>query len=171
MLQAEAPPAAVQPATPAQPAVAVLSRQEGTELVAVLDLPLSLSKGGRTEEALVRRAIFVTAKVQATRPLDGGPDSYAWSYAAFLQRQVCFGSMTGLTGCTEPQVEPLPDKAEGQAAIEPAAEPTFPLAEAARERLVDDLRTRSKIIFDADRRAKVDPIFKAAGVAAAVRAR
>src|SRR5688572_14415814 len=108
MMAADAPP-------PPAAEVMVVSRRDGSELVATHDLPLVLVKGARREEALVRRAVFITSAVTVTRPAAGGPESYRWSYAGFLQRQVCFTSITGLFSCTEAQVEPLPEKAQGEA--------------------------------------------------------
>jgi hypothetical protein len=73
--------------------------------------------------------------------------------------------MTGLFSCTEPQVETLPDLAEGDAPI--SAEPaSFPLADAARGALVSGLRARAPAVFAAHRRVVIDPLLKASGVSA-----
>lgn len=161
MIAADTPP----PAPAAD--VVVVSRRDSSEMVATQDLPLVLVKGPRREEALVRRAVFVTASLRVTRPAADGaaPDRYRWAYRGFLQRQVCFTSMTGLFSCTEPQVEGLPDVAEGDAPISPDPE-SFPLADAARGTLTAGLRARAQAVFAADRRAVIDPIFKASGVTA-----
>lgn len=168
MLQAEPPPPVVQPSAPAKPPAEflVLSRDDGSEIVTSLDLPLVLVKGGRSEDVLVRRALFITASVTVVRPAaaqDAASDSYRWRYEAFLQRQICFTSMTGLFACTLAQVESLPDKATGEAPLPTAGAGTFPEAAAAKLRLTEGLRVRAGALFDADRRANVDPVFKAAG--------
>jgi hypothetical protein len=166
VLQGEPPPPVVQPAAPAKPSEAfvVLSRDDGSEIVTSLDLPLVLVKGGRSEDVLVRRALFITASLTVVRPVtaqDGASDAYRWRYEAFLQRQVCFTSMTGLFACTQAEVEGLPDKATGEARL--AAAGNFSEAEAAKLRLTEGLRVRAGALFEADRRANVDPVFKAAG--------
>ena len=161
-MQAEPSPV-VQAAAPAD--VVVLSRDDGSEIVTSLDLPVVLVKAGRSEDVLLRRALFITTSITVVRPaaaLDAASDSYRWRYEAFLQRQVCFTSMTGLFACTLAQAEALPDKATGEARL-PAA--GFHEAEAARRKLTDGLQVRAGALFEADRRANVDPIFKAAGAA------
>lgn len=138
-------------------------------MVASSDQPFVLTKGSQREQALVRQAIFVTSQVSVTRPATEGlvTESYRWTHLAFLQRQVCFGSISGLFACTEPVVQTLPDAERGEAPV-PLAEPdAAPLSDAARRRLADSLRPRATALFEADRRRHVDPIFKAAGVVAA----
>ena len=138
-------------------------------MVASSDQPFVLTKGSQREQALVRQAIFVTSQVSVTRPATEGlvTESYRWTHLAFLQRQVCFSSISGLFACTEPVVQTLPDAERGEAPV-PLAEPdAAPLSDAARRRLADSLRPRATALFEADRRRHVDPIFKAAGVVAA----
>lgn len=161
MIVAEAPPSP----PPSAPAEVVVSRSEASEVVAVQDLPLTLVKGPRREEALARRALFITATVTVVRP-ETGPDRYRWAYQGFLQSQVCFSSMTGLFSCTEPQSRKLPEAREGDAPL-PADANSYPLAEEARAKLVADLKARSGALFAADRRANLDPLFKASGVVVA----
>jgi len=159
VIQADAPPAA----PPA--AEVVVTRSEHTTSAANLDLPLSLMKAGRREEMTVRRALFVNAAVTQVRPAAGGPDSYRWKLAAFLEREYCVRSLTGALACTQPEIAPLPDKAEGEAPL--AAPGDFRLAVLAEANLTSTLAARSEEIFAADRQAAVDPFLKAAGVAAA----
>ncbi|MEW5686406.1 MAG: hypothetical protein AB1942_15930 [Pseudomonadota bacterium] len=165
MIAQDVPPAAVQPAPPA---VATIARREATEVIATSDLPLVLSKAGQREQALVRRAIFVTSAVTVTRPAgaaDETADRYGWTHQAYMQRQVCFTSITGLFACAGAEVDPLSDVERGEAQVRQPDD--FPLAEAARRRLAEGLRTRSGSLFDADRKTKVQPALKAAGVAVA----
>ncbi|MCR5880613.1 hypothetical protein [Phenylobacterium sp. J367] len=150
------------------PAVVVLSREEVSEVVASVDLPRRLVKGGQVEQALVRQAVFVTGAVTVTRPAaepEAAP-TYGWSLQAFVQRQVCVHSITGLFACSDPEVEKLPDAAKGEAPLGPGEPPLFPLAEAAREALTAGLKARANAVFEADRRARIDPLFRAAGVTA-----
>jgi hypothetical protein len=168
MIAADTPPAAVQ-AVPAEEVV--LGRHDSTALAATQDFPLILTKGRRREDAVVRLAVFTTSSVTVTRPRDpaaGGeaPYRYRWTHQAYLQRQVCFTSIAGLFSCAVPEVEPLPDRAAGEAETKDMPD-SFPLADADRGRLAEQLRLRSAGLFEADRRAKVDPIFKAAGVVVA----
>jgi hypothetical protein len=159
------PPAVVQPA----PEAVVVRRSESTRIVASSDQPFVLTKGPQREQAMVRQAIFITSSLSVVRPATAGlvTESYRWTHQAFLQRQVCFSSMSGLFACTEPTVQTLPDVERGEAPV-PLAEPdTAPLSEAARQRLADALKPRANALFDADRRRHVEPVFKAAGVIAA----
>jgi len=164
MIAAE-PPAVVQPA----PEAIVVSRRESTKIVASSDQPFVLTKGPQREQAMVRQAIFITSSLSVTRPATEGlvTESYRWTHQAFLQRQVCFSSISGLFACTEPVVQTLPDAERGDAPV-PLTEPdAAPLSEAAHRRLADNLKPRATALFEADRRRHVEPVFKAAGVIAA----
>jgi hypothetical protein len=156
MLQADTPPAP----PPSAPAEIVVARGEHTTTAASLDLPLSLVKTGRREEMVVRRVLFVNAGVVQVRPADGGPDRYRWKLAGFLEREYCVRSLTGVFACTQPEIAPLPDKAEGEAPL--AAPGDFRLAVLAEANLTSTLAARSDEIFAADRLAAVDPFLKAA---------
>jgi hypothetical protein len=171
MIHAE-PAAVAQP--PAAPEVLVVSRDDRSEIVAILDTPLVLVKAGRREAMLLRRAVFITSSVTVVRPRSATgseADRYRWAYQGFLQRQFCVTSITGLFSCTVPQVESLPDAQKGEAALAaPTSGEAFPAAAAAQGRITESLRARATALFDADRRANVDPVFKAAGVAVATAA-
>lgn len=153
-------------APPEPPAVVVLRREEISEVVAASDQPRRLTKGAQVEQALVRQAVFVSGSVSVTRPAadPDAPLAYAWTYQAFVQRQVCFTSITGLFACTGPDVEKLPEVAKGEAPL-PPGDPAFPLAEAAKAQLEAGLKARSAAVFEADRRARIEPLLRAAGVA------
>jgi hypothetical protein len=159
MIQTDTPPAS-------QPAAEVtVARSNHTTVAATLDLPLSLVKAGRREEMVVRRVLFVNAAVIQVRPAAGGGDRYRWTLAGFLEREYCVRSLTGVLGCTTPEVASLPDKAEGEAAL--TAPGDFTLAVQAEGLLSSTLAARSDDIFAADRQATVDPFLKAAGATAA----
>jgi hypothetical protein len=159
MMQADAPA----PQPPA--AVVTVARSDHTTVAASLDLPLSLMKAGRREEMVVRRVLFVTASVTQVRPApggpNGGPDSYRWTLASFLERVYCVRSLTGVLACTTPEAALLPDKAQGEAPL--TAPGDFRLAVQAEGTLSSTLAARSDEIFAADRQAVVDPFIKASG--------
>lgn len=157
-MQADAPAAQAPPA----PAVVVIARAEHTTVAANLDLPLTLAKAGRREEMVVRRVLFVNAVVTQVQPAGGGPDSYRWTLAGFLEREYCVRSLTGVLACTTPETQALPDKAAGEAPL--SAPGDFRLAVLAEGNLSTTLAARSDEIFAADRTAAVDPFLKAAGV-------
>ncbi|MET0274984.1 MAG: hypothetical protein ABW360_18510 [Phenylobacterium sp.] len=148
------------------PAFVVISRQEVSEVVAASDQPRRLVKGAQVEQALIRQAVFVSGSVSVSRPAadPAAPLAYAWTYQAFVQRQVCFTSITGLFACSGPEVEKLPEAAKGEAPLGPDDPPTFPLAEAARIALTAGLKARAMAVFEADRRARIEPLLRAAGV-------
>jgi len=169
------PPAAVPPDTATD--TVVLSRTDNTQAVEAADQRLLLTKQKREEHALVRRLIFITANLTLTEPAatvgdTPPPQTCRWQYRSFLQRQMCFTSMSGLFACTQAEVTPLPDEAHGEAGAPANAavgfcNDVFRPAVNARVRLAGTLRDRAAELFAADQKAKVDPIFKAAGVAVA----
>ena len=73
-------------------------------------------------------------------------------------------SLTGLFACTEPTVQPLPNRETGEAPVSPLEPEAAPASEAARKRLADSLRPRATALFEADRRQHLEPLFKAAAV-------
>lgn len=151
---------------PPAPAEVVVSRRDGSELIATADTPMVLVKGPRREQGLARRAVFITTALTVVRPAegDGGP-RYRWSYEGFVQRQMCFTSMTGLFSCTLAEAERVAEVERGEAPLTEAD--AFPLAEAARARLAGALKARAAALFEADRRAKLDPLLRASGVTVA----
>jgi len=145
-----------EPAPAPSPPVAeiVVSRADGSELIATTDTPMTLVKGARREAALVRRAVFITTSLTVVRPAEGDSDGgvrYRWSYEGFVQRQMCFTSMTGLFSCTLAEVERTPDAERGEAPLLGAG----------------SLKARATALFAADRRANLDPMLRAGGVAVA----
>jgi len=163
MAAAEVPPPPAAP--PAQ--VIVVSRRDGTEVVASSDMALALSKGAQREQALVRQAVFLTTSLSVTRPASpdtAALDTYRWTHQAFLQRQVCVTSLTGLFACTEPTVQALPNRETGEAPVSPLEPEAAPASEAARKRLAEGLKPRAAALFEADRRLHLEPLFKASAV-------
>jgi hypothetical protein len=167
MVAAE-PPAVVAPAAVDKPPdVMVVSRDTRSDVLASADTPLPLIKAGRTEDGLLRQAIFLTSTLTVVRPAAGaGQETLRWSYQPYLQRQLCFTSITGQFSCAAAELEELPAKADGEAPATPdqATPAKSPAAEDARTALVTDLRTRADALFENDRRLVLSPMLKAAGV-------
>jgi hypothetical protein len=187
-----------EPAAPAaSPPMMVLRVDTRSDVIASRDTPLALAKAGRAEDALLRQAVVVTATLKLVRataattvtatatdagarieapdaPYGAGPataDVLRWTYASYLQRQVCFTSITGLFACAAAEVEPLPERFEGETRVTDAppgdtsnlAAPNA-TAEAARTALATTLRARASLLFETDRRLKLVPMLRAAGV-------
>ncbi len=165
-----ADPPAVVAAVPADepPQMVVVSRDTRSDVLASKDTPLALIKAGKTEDALLRQAIFVTGTLTVVRPAQSDAQILRWTYAPYLQRQLCFTSITGLFSCAATEVEELTEKATGETPlVAPPAEPAAPnpSAETARLAVAASLRARSEALFEDDRRLKLDPLLKAGGVA------
>lgn len=164
------PPAVVVAAPVAKPAdVVVVRRDTRSEVLASRDTPLPLIKAGKTEDALLRQAIFLTSALTVVRPAAGGGEEVLrWTYEAYLQRQLCFTSITGQFSCAAADVETLTEKAAGEAPLAAtpgqAALAPNPGAKDARAAVATALRARAAVLFDDDRRLKLNPVLKAAGV-------
>jgi hypothetical protein len=121
------PPSAVAPAPINKPTeVVIVSRDTRNEVLASRDTPLALVKGARSEDALLRQAIFVTTTLTVVRPVDGTGAVLRWTYAPYLQRQLCFTSITGLFSCAGAEVEALTETAAGEAPFAAAASQPVP---------------------------------------------
>jgi hypothetical protein len=172
---------ATPPPEPAAPDFVVVNRIDSTQTVETADLPLILTKAKRVEHAVVRRVLFITAALRLTQPAQPLPDpaqpapppppqqTCRWTYRAFMQREICFVSMSGLSSCTQPESLTLPDTAEGDAPISDAPQQNvcsdiFRPAVNARIRMTSSLLSRGKDLFAADQKEKVEAQFKAAGV-------
>lgn len=166
MIQAAEPPVAAEPA-PA--GLVVVSREARSDVVVSKDTPLLLVKAAKTENALLRQAIFLTSTLTVLRPAEGqGGDIQRWTYQPHLLRQICFTSITGQFSCAAGVSEDLTEASSGEAPAPPELGPEAPpidsSAEAARLTLATRLSARAPGLFDEDRRLKINPMFKAAGV-------
>jgi hypothetical protein len=149
--------------------VVIVSRDTHSDVLVSTDTPLPLMKAHKTEDALLRQTIFLTSTLTVVRPAVGaGEEILRWTYAPYLQRQLCFTSITGQFSCATAEVEELTEKAAGEAPL--AATPgqaklgPNPAAEAARIAVATALSTRASALFEADRRFKLTPMLTAAGV-------
>jgi hypothetical protein len=170
-MQVAAPPPVTEAAPPqAQAAFVVVSRDSRNDVVLSSDTPLLLNKAGRTEDALLRQVVFVTSTLTVVRSTTApAVETMRWTYEPFLLHQLCFTSMTGQFSCTEAEMTALPDKYSGEAPnTSSSADKTGPqtnaAAEAARAALADALRARQTVLLGQDRRLKIEPMLRAAGV-------
>jgi hypothetical protein len=162
-------PFADPPPAPPVPEAMIVSSQDASVVVTGQDTPLVLVKGPRREQAMLRHAVFLTRQVSVMRPVGeatAAKDRYRWTFKGYLQRQVCFTSLTGLFACTAGETAPLAEAETGEAALE-AGTAGFPLADAAQARVSAGLAARAQAVFEADRRMHFDAVLKAAGVVAA----
>lgn len=156
------PPPVVAAAPAEKPAdVVIVRRETRSDVLVSKDTPLPLIKAQRTEDAVLRQAIFLTSTLTVVRPATGaGEDVLRWTYEPYLQRQLCFTSITGLFSCAAAEVDGLAEKAAGEAPLAATPDP----AEGARAAVTAALRARSGALFEDDRRLKLTPMLKAAGV-------
>lgn len=162
-----APPAAMAPLPPAS----TVKGASATLTLAYDDLQLTLTKARRAESATVRYQLFL--KLDVDRKLPDGADQRSiqcgWRLRAFLQRTICFSSMTGLLGCVDPETEEITEAETGAAdqGQDPAASTcdlNFPPAREARDRMTTALKAAAPARFEEDYRLKVEPLLLASGV-------
>jgi hypothetical protein len=174
-MQAGPPPASPPPmASPRAPALAPPSTVKGasaTMTVVASDLSLVLTKARRAESAMVRRQVFLRYDVD--RKVSDGVDpptvQCGWRLRAYLQRSICFSSMTGLLGCTDPISEELPTGEtgaadQGQDTALGACDLGFGPAREARDRVIAAVKVDAQARFDEDYALHVKPQLLASGV-------
>ena len=163
LLQAAQPPASPPAATaPAAPQPPLLQRLAP---VSQKDRPLVLTKGGRVENAVVRQQIFLrtVAKPGAVpATVEGVTVSAipcAWTVESYLQREICFYSMTGLLACTDTNTNPLMATESGKAdlPVGTACEVFAKPVEAAEGRVITALDRTKDQVFDQDYKLVVRP--------------
>lgn len=165
LVQAATPPAATAPA-PQPPQMQRLAP------IAQKAKPLTLAKGGRTENAVVRYQIFLRTITKAGA-VPATPDGVtvsaipcAWTVESYLQRDLCFYSITGLLGCEAGATTPLQAIENGQADLpagtscEVFAKPVL----AAEDRVIAGLDRMKDQMFDEDYQLAVKPRLLKAGV-------
>jgi hypothetical protein len=159
LVQAAPPPAATAPATPQPPQLQRLAP------VTQKARALTLAKGGRTENAVVRYQIFLRtiAKPGAVPATPEGVTvsaiPCAWIVESYLQRDLCFYSITGLLGCEEGATKPLQAVENGQADL-PAGMTCEVFAKpvtAAEDRVIATLDRLKDQMFDEDYQLAVKP--------------
>ena len=165
LLQAANPPAATAPADPQPPQLQRLApvSQKARQLL--------LTKAGRTEAVVVHQQIFLrtVAKPGATVATPEGVSvsaiPCAWTVEAYLQRDICFYSITGLLGCTEAMTKPLMASERGHADLPAGAvcEVSAKPVEAAEGRAIAALDRTKDQLFDEDYRLAVKPQLVGAG--------
>jgi|GEM_PF-980433 len=167
------PPPVSAPQTPARqaPAPSTVKGASATMTVVARDQSLVLTKARRSESALVRHQVFLRYDVDRKVP-DGADQrtvQCGWRLRAYLQRSICFSSMTGLLSCTDPVSEELPTGETGAAdqGQDPAlstCDLNFAPAREARDRVVAAVRADAQARFDEDYALNVKPQLLASGV-------
>jgi len=178
------------PASASPAALVTVSQQTDNVIIASSDRPMFLMKAGHTEQATLSYVLYIATTKTVLRPSTSpGPDHIRWSYTSYIQRSLCFISITGLFACSAAETIPLDEKSEGEASLtspSPDASPANPpasgslalgspptpserptessAAEAALSKLSVALRQQARADFDEDKRLKVDALLKAAGV-------
>jgi hypothetical protein len=154
-VQAAPPPA---PAVPAPAASAYVT-------IAAKDIDLVLLKAKRSETAVVRYQIFLKTDVDQSAA-EAAP--CAWRVRAYVQRTLCFSSMTGMLSCADPISQELPEAETGAAAATDfdLCGLEFTGVRDAQDRLKAGLVSGAAARFDEDYRLKLRPILVAAGVQA-----
>lgn len=159
LLQDAPPPAATAPAAPPPPQLQKLAP------VSQKARPLTLAKGGRTENVVVRYQIFLRtiAKPGAAPVAPEGVTVSAipcvWTVESYLQRELCFYSITGLLGCEEGATKPLMAVENGQADLpaDTACEVYAKPVTAAEDRVIAALDRIKDQMFDEDYQLAVKP--------------
>ncbi len=159
----------IQDAQPPKPPASVQVLHAETHFVtaATRDTPLVLTKAGRVENALVRSQLYINSQVQVLAP-ENAPAECVWTLSSHLQRQICFTSMTGLFGCTDPAIANQADNQTGRSQIASSEDVAGcglanPAVIDAEHRLSQVLGTASAARFDADLKLNVTPMFVRAG--------
>jgi hypothetical protein len=166
LIQAATPPAATAPAPPQPPQLQRLApvTQKAKQLL--------LTKGGRTENAVVRYQIFLRtiAKPGAVPATPEGVTvsaiPCAWTVESYLQREICFYSITGLLGCAEGDTKPLMATETGQTdlPVETACEVFAKPVTAAEDRAIAALDRVKDQMFEDDYQLAVKPQLLRGGV-------
>jgi len=164
LLQAATPPAATAPADP--PALQRLAP------IAQKAKPLTFAKGGKTENAVVRYQIFLRtiAKPGAVPATPEGVTvsaiPCAWTVESYLQRDLCFYSITGLLGCEEGATKALQaiDKGEADLPVAATCEVFAKPVLAAEDRVIAAIDRLKDQMFDEDYQLAVKPRLVRSGV-------
>ena len=163
-----APPPATPPAqaAPAQSAATPLPPQlQKLAPVAQKAKPLTLAKAGRTESAVVRYQIFLRTIVkpgaapEAPTGVTVSAIPCVWTVESYLQRDLCFYSITGLLGCEEGATVPLQAIENGQADLpaDTACEVFAKPVTAAEDRVIATLDRIKDQMFDEDYQLAIKP--------------
>lgn len=164
-LQAAPPPATSPAATAPTPAAPQPPQLQKLAPIAQRAKPLTLAKAGRTENAVVRYQIFLRtiAKPGAVPAVPAGVTVSAipcvWTVESYLQRDLCFYSITGLLGCEEGATVPLQAIENGQADLpaDTACEVFAKPVTAAEDRVIATLDRLKDQMFDEDYQLAIKP--------------
>ena len=159
------PPAQAAPAQPTAAPAPLPPQLQKLAPVAQKAKPLTLAKAGRTESAVVRYQIFLRTIVKpgAVPAVPAGVTvsaiPCAWTVESYLQRDLCFYSITGLLGCEEGATVPLQAIEHGQADLpaDTACEVFAKPVTAAEDRVIAALDRVKDQMFDEDYQLAIKP--------------
>ena len=103
------------PPPPPPPAEHRVLRQEaGTVIVADNDSRLTIQKPPAAEAVVVRQRLLLRHSLTELAIAEGEPRTTCrWEISSYMQRDFCFSSITGLTGCTASVSDRLAQEAAG----------------------------------------------------------
>ena len=171
LVQAATPPTTPPAATAPAPTVPQPPTLQRLAPIAQKARPLVLTKAGRTENAVVRYQMFLrtVAKPGPVATVEGVAVSAipcAWSVDSYLQKEICFYSMTGMLACADEVTTILRATDTGQtelpagAVCEVLAKPVME----AEERVIAALDRTKEQVFDEDYTLIVKPQLLRTGV-------
>ena len=159
-------------APPVPPPPEIVRTESGYVPTAHRNVPLTLTKGGQSEKALIRYQVFVRTDVQASRAQSAEPTvdfSCAWTVTAYLEREPCFESLTGRLACAESYTVRLDDRERGEEKMQGDPETcglATPSVAAAQARLSSALAAKADAQFDDDQARRFMPSLVKSGVTA-----
>lgn len=163
MIQAGSPPAIVQPAR---------AEAEETISLAYRDRTGALTRASRVEDVVTRHQLVMRVSVRPRPVTNQNEADCEWSVRSYLQREICFRSMTGLFSCTEPTSTQLAEGSEGKLRLAADLPPDEAVCDTSllpmtrsRDKLAEELRGRSTAIFNDDLRLRVTPLLTNGGIA------
>ncbi|MBU1379053.1 MAG: hypothetical protein KKE02_00170 [Alphaproteobacteria bacterium] len=170
-----------QAAPPPPPPPPEIVRTESSYLqVSRKDVPLSLVKDKRTENALIRYQLFVRTDVEA-RQAQAVPDAppppvfCQWVVSVYLEREPCFESISGKLACADRYTVRLQDQSRGSETLPLTAEATAcavgkPEIAAASALLAAAGEAAADAHFGADLTKRLTPELAKGGIKATIRA-
>jgi hypothetical protein len=149
---------------------AVARSESGATMVWAADRRLVLQSPRTSEAVAVRHQLVMTHKISqsALAAAEGGRWLCRWEMAAYLQRDICFTSITGMTGCTEATSNPLPFGEKGEVGFDRAEAVnctlTHPVIAAAEAKVTQQLKGQAANIVERDFESRIRPNLTKPGV-------
>lgn len=158
--------AAEQPPEPPAAIRNLISADSRFVTVTQSDIPLVLTKGKpvQTERAWARYQIYIKSEVTG---LDAVTDQDCrWKFTAFLQRQLCFASMTGQFGCTAASLTELAEVGSGNETLDrnDLCNTGHPAVMRAERRFSTAISAQAQTRFESDLKLSLIPTLTRTGV-------